>query len=142
MVCSYVKAQYVAVILVVGLVGLTAQAWAQLGPGFSGLTASADHAVTAYSNPAGMTRLPDTELDTVVTLAYSASKFKLREGTTASGGDPDDEPSFFVIPAFYMSKPIGEEFRVGFSLNVPSGIGSDYGDDWAGRYIAQNSSLV
>jgi long-subunit fatty acid transport protein len=78
MVCSYVKAQYVAVILVVGLVGLTAQAWAQLGPGFSGLTASADHAVTAYSNPAGMTRLPDTELDTVVTLAYSASKFKLR----------------------------------------------------------------
>jgi long-chain fatty acid transport protein len=66
----------------------------------------------------------------------------LKEGTTASGGNPDDDPSFFVIPALYMSKPIGERFRVGFSLNVPSGVGTDYGDDWAGRYMAQNSSLV
>lgn len=139
---AFVKTKCTATILVVSLLGMTQSAWGQLGPGFSGLTASADNADTAYSNPAGLTRLPDTELDTVVTFAYSASKFELKEGTTASGGDPDDDPSFFVIPALYMSKPIGERFRVGFSLNVPSGVGTDYGDDWAGRYMAQNSSLV
>lgn len=41
-----------------------------------------------------------------------------------------------------MTPVLDERFRLGFSLNVPSGIGTDYGEDWAGRYIVTESSLV
>ena len=37
--------------------------------------------------------------------------------------------------------PVTPNFRLGFALNVPFGLGSDYGDNWAGRYRVQNSSL-
>jgi long-chain fatty acid transport protein len=39
-------------------------------------------------------------------------------------------------------RPLSEDWRVGFSVNVPSGFGSDYGDDWAGRYYTDSFSLV
>jgi len=39
-------------------------------------------------------------------------------------------------------RPVGERWRVGVSLTVPSGFGSDNGGDWAGRYYSDSYSLV
>lgn len=36
---------------------------------------------------------------------------------------------------------MSEQIWAGFSVSVPAGIGTDYGDTWAGRYQAQSSSL-
>jgi len=122
---------------------LTGPAEAQLRPASTGNFASADSAATAYSNPAGMSRLDRRELVLDTLLVYSRSKFKIDDVTTTAGGDADLNNNFIAIPSAYFVTPaLHERVRFGFSLNVPSGIGSDYGDSWSGRYIATESSLV
>ena len=130
-------------ILGVSLFLLARPAEAQLRPAHAGGSAAADSAATAYSNPAGMSLLdrPELVLDTL--LVNSRSKFKVSNGTTATGGDADSNNNFFAIPSLYFVTPaLHERLRFGLSLNVPSGFGSDYGNDWAGRYVATESSLV
>jgi long-chain fatty acid transport protein len=130
--------------LVVALIGFGAPAWAQAGPASTGLTASADNATTAFFNPAGLTRLDQTEIVVDLVFAYAPSHFKLKSGTTATGSPPADDSGddFLLVPSFYLSKPISKRWRFGFSVTIPMGMGADYGDNWAGRYITQESSLV
>jgi long-chain fatty acid transport protein len=137
-----------AVFIAASAAGLLVQwaagpAVAQLRPANSGNFASADSAATAYSNPAGMSRLDRRELVLETIAAYTSSQFKVSPGTTAAGGDGDKQDNFIAIPSLYFATPaFHERVRLGFSLNVPSGFGSDYGNDWAGRYVATESSLV
>lgn len=122
---------------------LAESAQAQLRPANTGNFASADSAVTAYSNPAGMTRLDRAEFVSDTILAYSRSQFKVGNQTTTGGGNADTHSNYVAIPSLYFATPaLHDRVRLGFSLNVPSGFGSDYGNDWAGRYIATESSLV
>lgn len=76
------------VVWVFGLMMAVEPATAQLGPALSGLNATARDATTVYWNPAGMTRLPNTQLVVVGSIGYVASEFKVKEGTTETGGDP------------------------------------------------------
>lgn len=117
-------------------------ACAQTNPAFSGVTASAENATTAYSNPAGLTRIDHTQLVGIVSLGYSESDFKLKSGTTGGNLGSITNDGYFVVPQLFLSVPFKEDWRFGFSLNIPSGIGSDYGEDWPGKYIVQESSLV
>jgi long-chain fatty acid transport protein len=136
--------KYITTLLVVALIGLGAPAWAQPGPASTGLTAAADNATTAFLNPAGLTRLDQTEIVVDLVFAYAPSYFKLKSETTATGSPPadDSDDDFLLIPSFYLSKPISKRWRFGFSMTIPMGMGADYGDNWAGRYITQESSLV
>jgi long-chain fatty acid transport protein len=109
-------------------------------PGFSGLTALADSPDTAFWNPAGMTRLPKS-LELQLVTAYSNADFEVEEATHA-GGDPHKQDEINFIPGVYYVNPLNDEWVHGLSVNVPSGIGSDYGSSWSGRYLSQESSLV
>ena len=129
-------------VLVAAMIVFAPTASAQLSPAFSGLNATANDATTAYLNPAGLTRIPNTQIVGIATFAYTVSEFEVKPGTTVSGGNPDNDDGFLLIPSFYLSKPLGEDLRFGFALNIPTGLGSDYGDTWAGRYTATKSSLV
>jgi len=112
-------------------------------PANSGLFATADSAETAYINPAGMVRLEETTKTLQGIVAYSFMEFDVDESrTSVSGGDPDKDHTPIVVPAFYYVKPFLENWRFGFSINVPSGFGSDYGGSWAGRYYTDNYTLV
>lgn len=112
------------------------------GPAFSGIFASADNAETVYNNPAGMVRLGGTQMTGQGILIQSFSEFKVDESrTTVDGGDPrDSEPS--LVPAFYYSNEYSDDWRLGFSLNIPSGFGSNNGPNWAGRYYSDKFTLV
>lgn len=130
-------------LLVVAVTTITATVVeAQTNPAFTGMTASAENATTAYSNPAGMTRIDHTQLVGLVTLGYSESDFKLKNGTTGANLGSITNEGTFLVPQLYLSIPFKKNWRFGFSLNIPSGIDSDYGDDWVGRYQVQRSSLI
>ncbi len=112
-------------------------------PANAGRFAHADSAETAYNNPAGMVRIEETSKTLQTILAYSFIEFDVDENkTTVDGGDPDSDTNFIGIPAFYYVKPVNDEWYLGFSMNVPSGFGSDYGGDWAGRYYTDSFALV
>lgn len=112
-------------------------------PANTGRTALADSAETAYSNPAGMVRMEKTTKTVQGILAYGLIEFDVDESkTTVDGGNPDSDHTPIVIPAFYYVKPVNDEWYLGFSMNIPSGFGSDYGSSWAGRYFTDSFTLV
>jgi long-chain fatty acid transport protein len=108
--------------------------------GFTGLTASANSPDTAFWNPAGITRVPES-LELQLATAYSHSEFKVEEATFP-GGDPDKEDAINFIPGVYYVKPLNNEWVYGLSVTVPSGFGWDYGNSWSGRYLSEETSLV
>lgn len=112
------------------------------GPAGSGLFARADSAETVFTNPAGMSRLKGTQMTANGIVSVDFSKFDVDENvTTVDGGDPRD-PQGALVPSFYYSRQVRENWNFGASLNVPTGFGATNGPNWAGRYYSDRSSLV
>lgn len=112
------------------------------GPAFTRLFAEADGADTSVISAAGMTRLEKSELTTQVIVGSSFAEFEVDEElTTNSGGDPRTADPV-VVPAIYYVRPMGEDWRLGLSVNVPSGFGASNGPNWAGRYYSDQFDLV
>jgi long-chain fatty acid transport protein len=132
----------IAALLGIGALSFASQLHAA-SPAFSGLAAVADDAEGALTNPAGMTRLDRPTTSVGALLAHGFGEFEVdQELTTVDGGDPDSSNTPLVVPSAYYVRPIDERWRVGISLTVPSGFGSDNGGDWAGRYYSDSYSLV
>jgi len=109
----------------------------------TGITAVADDAEGALTNPAGMTRLDEQSFSVGGLLAYGLGDFAIdEERTTMDGGNPKKGTSAVIIPSLYYVHPLGERLRAGISLTVPSGFGAEYGRNWAGRYYTDTYSLV
>jgi long-chain fatty acid transport protein len=113
----------------------------EIGPAMTGLSGNANDATTAFSCPAGITRLEQSQAVLQTAFVYEESKFDVDEASFA-GGDGDDDSSFLVIPGFFFARPLGERWHVGLSVNVPSGIGYDFGSSWSGRYHVTETSLA
>lgn len=113
----------------------------EIGPALTGLTGRANDATSVFFSPAGITRLDRPEVVAQATFMYQESKFDVQQASFA-GGDADKDSRLFIIPAAYYVHPLGERWRLGLSLNVPSGIGHDYGKKWSGRYLSEESDLA
>jgi long-chain fatty acid transport protein len=112
-------------------------------PALAGLAAKADTAETSITNPAGMSRLGGQATTLRAAIAKGMGEFKVDESrTSVAGGDPDDSGSPVLIPLAFHVRQLNERVHAGISLTVPTGFGTDYGDDWAGRYYTDNYSLV
>lgn len=114
---------------------------AEVGPAFTGLSGRADGATAAFFSPAGITRLERPEVAVQTMVAYKSSKFDVDEARF-DGGSSDKDDAILVIPGVYYARPLSERWHLGLSVNVPSGIGNDYGKNWSGRYLAEESSLA
>ena len=112
-----------------------------MGPALTGITASANDATSVFWSPAGIARLERPELLVQSTLVYKNAKFDVDQATLA-GGSADRDEEGLVIPAFYYAHPLNDRWSVGTSLTVPSGIGNNYGNSWAGRYLAMETELA
>lgn len=113
------------------------------GPAFTGPAAKADSPDTAFSNPAGMSRLEEGGLTIQGILARGFGEFRVDDTVTSmDGGDPDNDSSPIFVPFVYCVRPVGDDWHAGISLTVPTGFGSDYRSTWAGRYYSDSYSLV
>lgn len=128
-------------LLAIVIATLSAPAFAEIGPAFTGLSGNANDASAAFFSPAGITRLDRKELTVQTMFAYAESKFGVDEASYA-GGSSDNDERLLIIPGVYYVHPLGEKWRLGLSVNVPSGIGNDYGKKWSGRYLAEESNLA
>ncbi len=123
-----------------------------VGRAFAGEAAIADNAATVFFNPAGMTRLPGTNLDLGVHLLDvqsaqrdTGSTRSFPGGVTTpvgggSGGNPFDRP--VVIPSGYVSAQLpGSRVWVGLGVSAPFGLKVVYDQGWFGRYDSVASDL-
>jgi long-chain fatty acid transport protein len=126
------------------------EANAQLSPALAGRTAQANNAITINQNPAGMARLEGFQAAVDLIVAITDNEFDVDENqSTNTGGDPKNDLDWAAVPQFAASYsfddrfgPFVDRWSIGFGVSVPQGFGTDYGNSWAGRYFAQETTLV
>jgi long-chain fatty acid transport protein len=115
----------------------------------AGSVANPENASTIFFNPAGMSRLSGTNL------SFGAILFEIdavgrdsQTSATRANGDPvagdggGDHVETFVVPNAYLTHEVNDWLDVGLGVYVPYGLGFDYGNAFAGRFIADETELV
>ena len=111
---------------------------------FAGESAKAYDASTAFSNPAGMTRLNWNETDLSFTLVAPSSNFS---GTNTIGGQitPGSQGGHyaqpFVIPSVFAVWNASPDLKLGIAITAPFGARLAYSQDFVGRYQSVVSNL-
>jgi long-chain fatty acid transport protein len=112
------------------------------GTAQAGQAAVARDASTAWLNPAGLTRLDETELLVGAQLLNLTLEFDPDPLTTTSGSDGGDAGGTFPAGSVYLAVPVSDRVTLGASVTAPFGLPLDYQEDWVGRSFATELELV
>lgn len=119
-----------------------------LGLAYSGTAALAEDASTGYYNPAGLTRLGESELvlsgiiiQGDFDFTATSSNVSLIPGRAVPGDNTDDPGTVNFVPTFHLSKRIDDRWVFGFNVTTPFGLNTEYEQDGIARYLATNSSI-
>ena len=120
---------------------------AEIGLASAGYGARAQDASTAFTNPAGMTRLAGTQFLAAGQLDYGRTNFGIGSGTspalgTDSGGNAFGSNGWFPGGGAFLSYSVSPELKLGFAMSGNFGGVVQYNDNWVGRYYVQQSKLV
>jgi long-chain fatty acid transport protein len=121
---------------------LTEMGTPDLGTAAAGRAALAEDAATAFGNPAGMTRLADTQILIGVQATYGLSEFNRDSGTTVSGGNGGNAAGFAPGAGTYGVYSLAPDLKLGLTLGSNFGGDLRYQSNWSGRYYAQQSELI
>src|SRR6266576_3954251 len=96
--------------------------------------ATAEDANTVWFNPAGLARLYFTQFEVAVHVITPSTKFNNVASQPALGqplgGTGGDAGSTAVVPNFYATTSINDEWKVGIGINVPFGLKTEYNNGW------------
>jgi long-chain fatty acid transport protein len=125
-----------------------------MGSAYAGGAAQAEDPSTVYFNPAGMTRLNGTQIAGAAHGVFPKAEFEddgsahllngppfysplnyLGNGDGGDGGEPG------LVPNFYVTHRLTEQWAIGLGLNAPFGLATEYNDGWIGRYHALKSEV-
>lgn len=116
------------------------------GTAYAGAASVAEDASTIFFNPAGMTRLSGHHLELGGHYIVPKAEFSDRGSTNAAGapftggnGGDGGEPA--LVPNFYFTYSISQNFKAGLGVHAPYGLKTEYDRDWVGRYYAVESDL-
>lgn len=124
---------------------LLEQSSSRLGTAFAGTAAAADDASTIFYNPAGLSKLTDTQFLIVASGVLIKSEFNNESSQAALGqplgGEGGDAGDWNAVPAAYFALPINDQFAFGFGINAPFGLKLEYENGWMGRFQALNNEI-
>jgi long-chain fatty acid transport protein len=100
------------------------------------VVAHSDGPSAVFFNPALIGKLPGTQVEVGTTLIFPHREFRDPGGATTATRD-----TLFYPSTFYLTHAFNDKFSAGLGVFNPFGLGTDWGGDWAGRYIATNSEL-
>lgn len=112
-----------------------------LGNAYAGAAAVAEDASTVYFNPAGMTRLPDSQVAVVGHLIKPRMEFSGTVSPAIGGGDGGDAGGLAFVPNAYYAFRLTPRVHLGVGLNSPFGLKTEYDSGWIGRTQAIKSEL-
>jgi len=138
-------------ILAATLCGLSGSTWASgfalsgksasnTGNAFSGTTTLAEDASVVFSNPAAMQDLDGQQFSIVLSDVMPNLRYK-DEGSNTGVTTNTSVTDPHYIPNLYYVNALSEDVRFGFGIYAPFGLGLDYKDNWAGRFITTGSDL-
>ena len=120
---------------------------AEVGLAAAGYSARAQDASTAFTNPAGMTRLEGTQALAGGQLMWLNNRFSIGDGTSAALGGNDGGRVFGsggFVPGggAFVTHSLSPDLKVGFAVAGNFGSILDYDDDWVGRYRVQQATIL
>lgn len=102
------------------------------------VVAHSDSPSTLFYNPAIMNDLPGTQIEIGTTLAYDDREARIdRTGETEEGDNSINFPS-----TLYVTHGLNDRVSVGLAVFNPFGLGTEWPDDWEGRFIATETELT
>lgn len=107
-----------------------------LGQG-NAMIAHADGPAAIFFNPALLNKLEGTQVEVGTTLIFPSRKFK----SDLSSTEYETEYSVFYPSTFYISHRFDDKVSAGLGVFSPFGLGTDWGEDWEGRYITTRSEM-
>ena len=113
-----------------------------LGTASAGRAAATDNAATAFGNPAGMTRLDQSQMLVGIQPAYGISHFDKDNETTVSGGNGGNALGFIPGLGGYYVYSATPDLKFGLSLGSDFGLSARYQSNWSGRYYAQQEEII
>jgi len=113
-----------------------------MGVAGAGANAVASDASTSFHNPAGMTRIKGNELMGTAGLLNATVKFDPDPDPPIDGGDGGNAGGLApIIGGFYVHS-LSDKWKVGANLITITGAVLDYDDDWTGRYLNTEVTLL
>lgn len=112
-----------------------------MGMANAGRAASGLDASTAGGNPAAMTVLDRSQLETGFMGISLTSKFRV-EDSTYGGGGGGDAGYFTPNGTFAYVHCVNDRLRLGIMAGSYFGLGLKYGNHWSGRYYVQDADLM
>jgi long-chain fatty acid transport protein len=112
------------------------QGAAALGQG-NAATAHTQSPSTVFYNPALMNKLEGTQAEFGTTGLLVS-----REFTSAATGASTSNESAFFPSTFYVTHKFNDSLSAGLGVFSPFGLGTEWNDDWEGKYIATKSKLT
>jgi len=112
-----------------------------VGTAAAGWSARAQDAATAFTNPAGMTRLETSQLLAGVQALYINAKFDT-DSASFGGGDGGNAGGWVPAAGLFYVHDLTPKWKLGVAAASYFGLGLDYGDQWAGRYYVTEAELL
>jgi len=113
-----------------------------LGTASAGRAALAEDASTAFTNPAGMTRLQGSQIQVGLMPLIVTTEFDEGTGTTNSGGNGGNAGGFIPAAGLYGVYEPMPDLKIGAAINSYVGGSLNYDDNWAGRYYTTETELL
>lgn len=122
---------------------------AGLGVAYADWATAASDASTAFTNPAGLVKLPCQQIVGVALGLFGHTQFTGSTQTPTfpfpftirQSGTASSRLKAF-LPSFYYSAPINEKMVFGFGATVPFALGTRYDSDTIVRYAATRTQVV
>lgn len=122
------------------------QSVSAMGNAYAGRGAQVTDATLVHSNPAAITQLNGSQLAGGLNLIHAETRYNQVSAQSANGapvvGRADGKNSLNeAVPFVFYSTELNDKLSVGTGFYVPFGLSSDYQDDWAGRYFADETAI-
>ncbi|MCF5686836.1 outer membrane protein transport protein [Pseudomonas sp. PA-1-3F] len=121
-------------------IAINEQSASSAGTAYAGRASSALDASTIYGNPAGLSKLKQTEISGGFAV-IDASDDIHSPSSSATGTNKGDSVPFTVVPFGYLSTPLDDLWSVGAGIYAPYGLINDYEDGFQGRYHGDYSMV-
>ena len=119
---------------------LVQMTYARPYPAQTGISATADSAAVAATNPAGMTRFDSLNLRVELLGFFTDNTWEGRIGTSGPT-IRSEESGNIVVPTVSLVMPIKNDWFFGFMV-LGSAFSEDFDDGWPGRYFIQEYDLL
>jgi long-chain fatty acid transport protein len=137
---SLILASAVGPVYAAGL-WLTLQPTPDMGVAGAGRQAAGFDASTATANPAAMTRLDRSQMETGIMGIYLDSRFNVKNATFG-GNDGGNAGYLSPVPTLNYVHSVSPDFKLGIGVGSYFGLGLSYSNEWAGKYYVQSASFA